>query len=75
MRGMRSRSRPQRRRRIIAHKHETGGVLTSVVRCVVGEKGRVQPRHVRTHGLSNYSTWRRTISHDALQNINSFPSS
>jgi hypothetical protein len=32
MRGMRSRSRPQRRRRIIAHKHETGGVLTSVVR-------------------------------------------
>jgi hypothetical protein len=32
MRGMRSRSRPQRRSRIIAHKHETGGVLTSVVR-------------------------------------------
>jgi hypothetical protein len=31
MRGMRSRSRPQRGR-IIAHKHETGGVLTSVLR-------------------------------------------
>lgn len=39
------------------------------------EKGRFKPRHVRTHGLSNYSSWRRTISHDALQNINSFPSS
>jgi hypothetical protein len=62
MRGMRSRSRP-RKGRIIAHKQETGGVVSADERERKAASSRGMSMRCRTHGLSNYSSI--VISHDA----------